>query len=482
MTLKTKTIRGIKWTGIARGSQQTLQIVIIIVLARLLLPEDFGIIAMAMVFTGLIAIFNDFGIGIAIIQKQNLTDEELSSIFWFSICIGLLATLFTIAVSPLIAAFYKKDILIPLIALMSLGFFFTACSTVQQSLLMKEMNFKKLALIEILSALIGGMVAIYLAYKGYGVWSLAWQTLTTSFITTGLLWMGRKWTPLFRVNYNGIRTILRFSLHLLGFRILDYFSSNVDYLMIGRFLGAEALGYYTLAYRLMINPLQNISKVVSRVLFPAFSEIQEDNERFRSAYLRSTKFIAIVTLPIMFGLFAVANEFILTFFGAKWAPAIFIIKVLCIVGIFQSTASTVGQIYLAKGKTDWMLLWSVLVICVIIGAIWIGIRWDIKGVAIAYTTAFIALAYPNFAIPFRLIELKVKTLVTYLKPEFATSLTMFFFVSLSVMLMRNYALEPAIILASNIFLGVITYLLATKYINTDIYNEIYGMLLNKKKA
>lgn len=479
MTLKTQTIRGIKWTSLARGSQQILQIVITVVLARLLAPEDFGILAMAVVFTGLIAVFNDFGIGSAVIQNQELTKEELSSIFWFSVCIGLIATLFTVAISPLIAKFYQKDILVPVISLMSLGFFFTACSTIQQSILMKEMNFKKIAYIEICATFIGGVVAITLAYRGCGVWSLAWQSITSILITTTLLWLGSRWVPSLTFKFRDMGAILRFSLNLMGFRVFDYFSSNVDYLLIGRFLGAEALGYYTLAYRLMLTPLENMSRVVARVLFPAFSSIQQDDERFRNAYLRSTKFIAFVSFPVLLGLFAVADELVVTLFGPSWEPAVFLIKILCIAGVFQSIGSTVGQIYLAKGKTDWMFGWSLISTVVFVGAIFLGISWGLHGVAVAYTIAALMLVYPNFAIPFRLIGLKVITLALMIKTEFITTLLMLAVVLLSGVILRIMSLEPGVILASNVFLGAVTYLLATKYINTDIYNEIHGMLWKK---
>lgn len=480
MTLKEHVIKGVKWSGLARGSQQILQFVMSVILARLLMPEDFGVLAMAVVFTGLISIFNEFGIGSAIIQKQNLSDDDLSSIFWFNIFIGLIATLITIAISPLIAAFYNRDILIPILSLLALGFLFNSFYTIQRSLLTKEMKFEKIAMVEIASTAIGGIVAISLAYRGYGVWSLVWQGLSATIIIAFLFWVTSDWRPMFKFNYNSIKSIMGFSLNLLGFSTVNYFSRNADYLLIGKFLGAEPLGYYTLAYKLMIYPLQNISDVITRVLFPAFSTIQEDDARFRNAYLRSTKFIAFVTFPIMFGLFAVADEFILTLFSSKWEPTIFLFKVLCFVGMLQSIGTTVGQIYLAKGKTDWMFKWGVFSAILIVCAIAIGLLWGIRGVAISYAIAALILAYPNFAIPFRLIELKVKTFVQNFKIEFLTSVIMVIGVLISVMIQRNMSIDPAIILLSNILLGLGIYILITKRINSSALSEIQGMVWGKK--
>ncbi len=480
MSLKQKTIKGIKWSTFARGTQQLLQLVITAILARLLLPEDFGILSMAVVFTGLIAVFNDFGIGSAVIQKKDLTNDDLSSIFWFNLLIGFIATLITIIISPLVARFYNKHIMIPLLSIMSLGFILESLFMIQKSILTKRMDFKKIAMVEIVSIGMAGIVAITLAYKGYGVWSLVFQQLTAYTTMTILFWITLKWLPELKFNMNSIKSIMGFSLNLMGFSTVNYFSRNVDYLLIGRFLGAEPLGYYTLAYRLMLYPLQNISSVITRVLFPAFSSIQDDDARFRNAYLRSTRFIAFITFPIMFGAFAVADELIIGLFGPKWAPAIFLFKILCFVGMMQSIGTTVGQIYLSKGRTDWIFRWSMVVATLMVLAIFIGLQWKVEGVAVAYALLVFILAYPNHAIPFKLIGLKVITFVKNLKAEFFTSLMMFIFVYASVNIQRFFLIEPRVILISNVLLGMIVYILVTKIFNKDALQEIQGMVWRRE--
>jgi O-antigen/teichoic acid export membrane protein len=476
MELKQQTISGVKWSGFARGSQQIIQFIIAVILARLLMPEDFGILAMAIVFTGLIAVFNDFGIGSAIIQKQDLTENDLSSIFWLNVSIGIVTSLLTVIISPLIAAFYEKEILSQLLSLMALGFFFTSLSTVQQSLLIREMNFKKISMFEITSTVFSGIVAISLAYFGYGVWSLVWQGLTATIVMVLLLWLTSQWRPKFTFHVQSIKSVLGFSLNLLGFSTINYFSRNVDYLLIGKFLGAEPLGYYTLAYRLMLYPLENISAVVSRVLFPAFSTIQNDNARFRDAYLKTTRYIAFVTFPMMFGLFAVTNEFILTIFGPKWEQTIFLLKILCFIGMLQSIGTTVGQIYLAKGKTDWMFKWGLFTTVVTVLFISVGLHWGLKGVAIAYAARILVLSYPGYAIPFKLIGLKVKNLFQNLRTEFVVSLIMFVFVLSSAFLQRRIGIDSEILLVSNVLFGITIYILATRRINSEVFKEIRAMV------
>ncbi len=480
MDLRERAISGVKWSGFASGSQQILQVIVTIILARLLAPEDFGILTMALVFTGLIMVFNDFGTGSAVIQNQNMTDDDLSSIFWFNVLIGIIATLLTIAISPLIAAFYEKDILAPLLSLMAFSFLFTSLSVVQRSLLMKQMDFKRVSIVEITSAALSGAVAITLAYKGFGVWSLVWQGLVATITTTFLLWVITRWRPRLKFYKGSVRSVMGFSLNLLGFSVVNYFSRNVDYLLIGKFLGADQLGYYALAYRLMLYPLQNISNVVTRVLFPAFSIIQHDNENFRDAYLKSTRYIAFITFPMMFGLFAVANEFVLTLFGTKWEPTIFLVKVLCFVGMWQSIGSTVRQIYMAKGRTDWMFRWGMLEALLVTIAIIIGLQWEIKGVVISYAIITTVLVYPLFLIPFKLIDLKIKTFIYNFKHEFLASVIMFIVLFTSIVMQHYFFVNSITILATNVVLGVAVYLMITRIINKETYREIQSMVWNKK--
>jgi len=230
----------------------------------------------------------------------------------------------------------------------------------------------------------------------------------------------------------------------------------------------------------MIYPLQNISAVISKVLFPAFSLIQGDNEKFRDAYLKSTRYIAFITFPMMFGLFAVADEFILTIFGPKWEPTIFLFKVLCFVGMLQSINTTVGQIYLAKGKTDWMFKWSIFATSVTLIAICIGMVWSVEGVVIAYLIRSLILLYPAYSIPFRLIELKIKTHIRNLKKEFVTSFIMFAVVLTSVNIQHHFLSSINIILASNVLLGVVIYVAASFIANNEVFKDIQGILIGKR--
>ena len=298
------------------------------------------------------------------------------------------------------------------------------------------------------------------------------QNVSMTFIYAALIWITEHWIPELHFKWEDIKTIIGFSANLSGFSFLNYFSRNADYLLIGKFMGAIALGYYTLAYTIMLFPLSKLSSVLSKVMFPALSQIQHDNSKFKLFYLKSTKYIAFVSFPMMLGLFAIADEFVLVVFGTKWAPVIFLIKVLTIVGLMQSIGTTVGSIYLAKGRTDWMFRWGIFSSIVTVSAIAIGLRWGINGVAVCYAISVLFIAYPSFAIPFRLIGLRFTDFVLNLKEETATSLIMLVIVMAVVTIQRYCLFSSEIILISGITIGVISYLVAVITLNNSTYKEL----------
>jgi O-antigen/teichoic acid export membrane protein len=474
-----KAVSGVKWSAVSRFSQLGLQFLTTAVLARLLTPDDFGLVGMATVVIGFVDIFKDLGTSAAVIQRKNLSEELLSSIFWVNVAFGVIATTVLFALSPLGAAFYHEQRVTPILKVLSIAFFISGLSILQQAILERNLQFDKLAKLEIIGTLLGSIVGIGSALLGYGVWSLVYQSLTVTVVTTLLLWTFSGWRPKMIFHWDTVKSVSSYSLNLTGFNISNYFIRNGDYLLIGRFIGAEALGYYTLAYNLMLFPLQNISAVLGRVMFPAFSQIQDDDERFRSAYLRVAASIALVTFPMLVGLWAVAGPFVLTVFGSQWSPVILLIMILAPVGLSQSIGTTVGTIYQTKGRTDWMFRWGLASGSFRIIAFVIGIRWGVVGVAAAYSLSYLFLLYPGLAIPFRLIDLKIRDLGTALWRPFVNSLVMLLLViACKTMLPADLASLPTLMVL--VFTGIIVYILASFTFNRE---QVFFMLkLVKGKA
>ncbi len=292
-------------------------------------------------------------------------------------------------------------------------------------MLAREMSFQAIAVTDLAAAAASFAVALTGALSGLGVWSLVFASVTGAAVSSAGYWIGSRFRPRWEFNLLEVRSIARFSGHLSANGLLNYAYRNADNLIVGRVLGNVQLGYYQMAYNLMLTPIQNISSVIASVLFPAFARIQEDNQRFRLAYVRACMLTAIITFPVMAGLGVVADPLIRALLKKEWVPTIPIFQVLSVVGLLQSVQTTVGIIYQAKGRTDWMFRVSLLTFTVCLLSFVIGVRYGAIGVACAYAVAnWTILIVPCFGIPFRLIGLKIRDFFAALLPQLGVTAAM----------------------------------------------------------
>ncbi len=415
MNLKAKTVQGIGWSGLSQILQVLLQFIITAILARLLAPNDFGLLAMVLVFTNVVNIISDFGLSTALIQRTELTEEHLSSIFWLNIFIGIFLALILSFSSPLIAGFFNEDQLVPITIAIAASIFISFFDSVQTAVLTREMNFKVLNMIKIVSILGGGIIGVTMAFAGYGVWSLVWKTIGFCCIKVILSWTLCRWRPRALLKWLRVKELLKFGLNLTGFSIVNYISRNLDNLLIGRFLGSVSLGYYNLAYRLLTFPLRNISNVFGLVMFPSLSAIQDDKKKVCHAYLKTVRYIAVITFPVMTSLCIIAPQFVRVIYGPQWERSILLLQILAILGLVQSIVTLNGVIYRSQGRTDIQFRVGTIFAVLISISFVIGLRWDIEGVTIAYSATSILLTYPLLLIPFKLINLKFSDFLAQLK-------------------------------------------------------------------
>jgi PST family polysaccharide transporter len=464
MTLKSKTTSGIRWSSTSQFIRQIAQLITTVILARLLKPSDFGLVGMAMVVTGFIALFKDLGTSAAIIQRKEVSVYLLSSIYWVNVAFGLLAAVTLYFLSPFIANFYNEPRIEPIMQVLSLNFLISGVSILHQAILEKNLLFKELAKLEIIATGVGSVVGIVLAFLGYGVWSLVYQMVAVSLVTTILLWLTSGWHPKMAFHVSEIRHVSSYSLNLTGYSIFNYFVRNTDYLLIGKFLGAQDLGIYTMAYRIMLYPLQSISAVISRVMFPYYSIIQDDIDQFSKSYLMVASIIAILVFPLMLGMWVITDTFVELVFGSKWMATVILIKILIPVGMMQSIGGTVGAIYQAKGRTDLMFRWGIITGFSTIISFLIGLEWGIVGIACTYAIISFLLSYLGFAIPFKLIGLRVKNLLTTLWPPLYCSLLM----SLGVWIIKflSYSkLSTMVLFCTTVSAGALIYVILINYFN-----------------
>jgi len=407
MDFKEKTVSGLSWAFASRIARQGVSFAITVILARLLTPKDFGLMGMAFVFIGFTTAFSDMGISAALIHKQYTDERHLSSAFWLNIAAGIILTIGLIIFSGAIAGFYRQPELKKLLVILSCNYLLASFTIVQQAILTKEMNFKALAVRDMAAVIAAGATGIYLAFRGFGVESLVYQLLVSSLVNGVSLWVLSKWRPKFLFSPKAIKDIFCFSVSTAGFQLVNYIARNMDFFLIGKFLGAEPLGYYSLAYRLMLAPLRNVSYVINKVLFPAFSKIQQDLIKVRSVYLRMVKAVSFISIPMMCILFALAPEFINIFYGVKWSPAVGLVRVFCFCGLVQSITAFNATVYISQGRPDIQLKMSLVSTTALAIVIMLGLKKGIFGVALYYTVFHLIWANFSLYILNRLIKLKL---------------------------------------------------------------------------
>lgn len=479
MNSKTAVVSGIKWTTASTMGRRVLGLAANIVFARLLAPADFGLVAMAGVMLGFVDIFKDLGTGAALVREKEARPTLLSSVFWLNCGFGLAMTLLMLALSPLVAAFYQEARVQPVVAVMALSFFLSSLSIVHTSVMTREMAFERLAKIELAASVLSYAIGIGAALLGHGVWSLVYQVIANAALGTLFTWFASRWRPRLVFAWSEIRGITGYSLNLAGYNIFYYFAQNLDNLLIGRFLGTEALGLYDLAYKLMTFPMQAISAVFGRVMLPYYARAQDDLPRFRQAFLRVAGAIAFVTFPMMVGLLAVREHFVFAVFGAAWAPVIPLLAMFAPLAAIRSVLTTTGSIYVATGHTGLQLRWGVLSNLIVFAGLALGLKWGINGVAAGFTITSLLLLYPNLAIPFRLIGMTVPQLLRELAPTMACTALMFALVAGADLLLGSSGLSPlaghGAALALLAAVGAVGYLAATWLLNRTMLSELLAI-------
>jgi len=458
--LRNKVIKGTTWNFFSQICDQGLSLVVTIILARILYPSDFGIVALSVVFVGLMELFQNLGMGSAIIQKKNIGDDYLSTSFWTGIFTGICIAVILIIISPFAANFYKKEILKYIIIVSSAGFLVGPFTSIHITILTKKLDFRKIAFIKISTKVISGIISVCLALSGSGIWSLVLGSLVAQTLMTPIIWHIVKWRPSLIFSRKCFKDLFSFSSNILAFDFFNYFARNFDNLIIGKILGAKSLGYYSIAYNLMLKPLQHISWAITRVLFPAFSSIQDEKERVRDIYIKVIRSISLITFPMMGGLMVVSNEIILTFYGPNWAPVIILVQLLCIVGAMQSIGTTVGTIFTSQGRPDLLLKTGLVSSVIDVLAFIIGIRWSLNGLIIGYiiATVFTSILCQYFAN--KLISLKLLSFFRALAP--AALCTLFMISGLMLFKYLNIkVLQMNIVmtLILSIVLGIIFYII-----------------------
>lgn len=395
-----------------------------IVLSRLLGPSQFGLVAMVTVITQFCQVFAEMGFGSAIVQKQELSRRDSSTVFWINCLAGVALAVLVALSAPWIAAFFDQPMLTDITRVVAIGLILNSLGTVQTSLLQKELNFKKLFYVNILATITAGAVGIALAFSGWGVWSLVAKLLVESGVRSLALWTVNSWRPLPVIDLAALRYVLGFGLPLTGTQSINYWARNIDNLAIGRTWGDAALGNYNKAYSLMLLPMGQITSVVGRVIFPSLATIQHDKQRVKRIFLKTIGSVALLGFPVSIGIFVLAEPLILTLYGPKWEGSIELLRILSLLGINQSVGSLNGLVYRSQNATLLQFKWGLVVHAFCVAAIFAGLPYGARGVAIAYTAASMAVTIPNWLVVGRVIPMRISEVLRVCAAPFFASITM----------------------------------------------------------
>ncbi len=368
------------------------------ILARILSPRDFGILGIAVLVTGVVSLFGNLGLGAALIHKKNIDDEYLSTAFWSSILASIVLVTASIIIAPFASMFFKEPVIKWVVMFLSMNFIIFSSSSVHRALINKDIKMKKKAFIEISSRLVRVIVILACALAGMGFWSIVVGMIVEAILKTILFVVAVQWMPAFCFSKNKFKELFHYGKNIYGQGFLRYFNQNMDFIVTGRLLGAQLLGFYQFSYNLPYLVRSYVEDGIDPVAFPVFSKAQDDNERLARGFLNAIKYISMITFPLMFGLSFCAEDFISVVYGTRWLPAAGSLRLLCFGAALSSLHCIVFSLFNAKGRPDIGFKWNLFRLPITIALVIALSKRGIIGIAWAmFLVEFLTIATAFFA-------------------------------------------------------------------------------------
>jgi len=398
---KRRWVQGTFITVLGQVARFIIQTGSIIVLARLLTPEDYGLVAMVTAITGFMMVFKDLGLSTATVQKAHTNHAQISTLFWINVALSAVITVISAALAPAIAWFYHEPRLTWIGLALSTSFLFVGLSIQHQALLRRQMRFGAVVTRDIASMLVGVVLAILLAWGGAAYWAIVAMQVATAVSGTIMLWFVCKWRPGLPVHRSGARSMVHFGLGVTGFQAVNYFARNADNILLGRFFGSYVLGLYSRAYSLFMLPIAQIRAPLTAVALPALSRLQNEPEKCAKYYYGFVSVLAFITMPLMGFLFVCSENIIRLLLGERWLGANAIFKILAIAGFIQAAETTRGLILLSSGRGKRYFTYGVLRSAFLVGCFAAGVPWGGCGVAAGFTIGDYLILFPSLWYCFR---------------------------------------------------------------------------------
>jgi O-antigen/teichoic acid export membrane protein len=424
LDLRTRAIKSTGWLLTLRLGSQLLSWAVAILIARFLTPADYGLFAMALTVVASIELLRELGLGSAIIQRHDLTAEHLNTIFWI---VALLSTALVLMLwigAGLAAAFYGDPRLVWVLRVLGVTILLNVVGFIPYSLLTKEIDFRRRAIAAMMGAVSFSIVAVSLAYQGYGVWALIVGQLTNAAVFNVALLVAARWLPGFRLTFRKMDEILRFGLRLAGVSVIGLCSPIVNRILVGRFLGGPALGLFTMAEALAEAPHKISSAVIHQLSLPIFAKLKREDAELRRYFLKITKYLALATLPAQIGMALVAHDLIVVLLTAQWAPMVTLFQIFCLGKLFHTLALPPVPLLVARGRASTLLRFNGTLATVTAAAVLLGTQVSLQAVATAWLVAFVALKMVLLSMALRELGITVRSYVDNILPPLVATIAM----------------------------------------------------------
>lgn len=480
--IKEKAIKGSLWSILEKFSLQIIQFVVSVILARLLEPKDYGLIAITLIFTSISAAITDGGFEKTIIQKRNLTPIQINTIFYISVGLGIILSSLVFFSASVISEFFKEAELIHILKFVSLGIFLNALGQIQSTLLRKDLNFKKLSSIQVFSSFASGISGIWMAYMGYGIWSLVFSMLLSQLITTSCYWVNSKWYPKLMFSFYSIKSVMPFGLNVLFSSILFFFAQQFNSLVVGKFHSKADLGLFNRGSKFPELATGVIEAVILKMSFPLFSKLQDDENELQKLLEKTVKLIAFVSFPILTLLFLVANEITIILFTTKWLGSVIFLKCFCFIKVLNPFVAVYREIILAKGHatllTKILVFTTIVEVGLILSLIQFGLLFVVVGSLISVIIQFVTYAY----ILSIKLDVKWQNNIKWILPYFLISIFTALIILASEVLFATFQYSTILTLVTKLILGVFLFLVTYYFFNVEgtQYIKIFNTLLRKR--
>lgn len=466
------------WNYLSFGLSKALNLIVVSILAHLLTPNHFGLVALATLAIEYLSILSDFGLGAALVQRRENIDDASNIAFTFNLLIGVFLTGLVLAIAPYVAMFFHEPSLISILRWLGFTFVISSIGSVHKALLQRDLRFGKKLVPELGNTLVKGGLSIALALSGYGSWSLVFGQLAGVSTSVLLLWLVVSWKPRLQIKSDITSQLFKYGLSIMTVSASTILADSFDYVLIGRFFNATALGIYTLAYRLPDLLIINTLSVLAAVFFPAFSSIQNQQDVLRKSFLSTTKYVQLLVTPLCLGIFVAADPIIRVIFGEQWLASIPIMQILSMYALVLSIGFHVGDIYKAIGRPDILLKLAIPILIVRLTSLWIGSQYSLTGIAIGHLIAAIIEVILRAIVTIKVLRVSLREMLNQLT-AFIGGIALLVF-SVPVLYFTQDTL-PLLRLISIVVAGAVGYIGATWFLERDAILNVIGVIRDKSR-